>query len=342
MPPPLNLAKPKPRPALPPFTRTARSVSAALLVVLAAAAIRGGAESLPWVANLAERLGFPRGHGPRLLAGILLAMAGLIVLAPSWSRRVALVASATLVFAGIASTSGIRATRQAGPDGPGLSGLEALLVAGTALAAVAIGLLVAMKAYRSVPPESRGLSSAWRIAAAFVALGTALAVAAPAAPPRATADPARLPERTAPDLTEPDSGAIEIASIDLDVAAWVGRPLAETSLATHLPDLAGRLGNEPAFLVLYNVRCGTCHDLFRERFAGELTRRVLAIEIPPAADAMLIESDAPAAIDCPDCERLSLPSGPRWLVRPPTVVRIENGLIACVDDASDGSCFTAP
>lgn len=316
-----------------PFPRGARVLSAALLVGFGSLAVAGGAASMPWLANLAELIGFPRGHGPRLLAGVLFALGGMIVLAPSWSRRLALVGPGLLVFAGTATASTIRVTRLPGPDGPGLGGWAALAVAGAALAAVAVGALIALRALRSSAPPSRGLSVAWRIAASFVALGGGLAIAAPGAPARPRAAP------VAADATPVPSPSAEVPAIDLDVAAWAGRPLAETAAATHLPTLPAIVGSDAVFLVLYNSRCGTCHDLFRERFAGELPRRVIAIEIPPAADAVLAAGDGEIAIECPDCERIALPSGPRWLVRPPTVVRVDDGVVTCVDDASGGGCF---
>lgn len=320
----------RPTPAAPPFTRGARLLSASLLVGFGILAIAGGAASMPWLSNLAELIGFPRGHGPRLLAGVLFALGGMITLAPSWSRRLALVGTGVLIFAGAATASTIRSTRMPGPDGPGLGGWAALTVAGSALAAVAVGALIAMKALRSSAPASRGLDVAWRIAASFAALGIGLAIAAPTTAPRPR--PAEVAPAAPPPLPAVDS-------IDLDVAAWPGRPLAETPVVAHLPTLPAIVGPDPVFLVLYSSRCGTCHDLFRERFAGELTRRVIAIEIPPAGDAILAAGDGEAAIECPDCERFTLPAGPRWLVRPPTVVRIDGGVVTCVDDASTGACF---
>lgn len=321
-----------------PFPRGARAITAILLVAFGSLAIAGGAASLPWMASLGELLGFPRGHGPRLLAGSLFAISAVITLAPSWSKRISLVAAGTLVFAGFASVSSIRATRMAGPDGPGLSGIEALTVAIAAMVAVVAGALIAIRAYRSVSPESRGLSVAWRIAAAVVALGGGLAIAAPEAPSRPV--PAEATDSPVPSPMPALSRTGEVASIDLDVAAWTGRPLAETSIVAHLPGLAETVADEPVFLVLYSGRCGTCHDLFRERFSGELPRRVLAIEIPPDSDAILAPGDGlEGEVDCPGCERLSLPAGPRWLVRPPTVVRVDGGIVTCVDDASSGSCF---
>ena len=204
------------------------------------------------------------------------------------------------------------------------------------MVAVVAGALIAIRAYRSVSPEPRGLSVAWRIGAAVVALGGGLAIAAPEASSR----PAPAPPAPDPSQIPAPSPTGEVASIDLDVAAWTGRSLAETAIAPHLPDLAGSVADEPVFLVLYSGRCGTCHDLFRDQFAGELPRRVLAIEIPPASDAILAPGDGlEREIECPGCERLSLPAGPRWLVRPPTVVRVDEGVVTCVDDASSGSCF---
>lgn len=327
--------RPTRRPSAPPFPRGWRFVTAAFLCGFGLLAIRGGAESIPWMANLAAMLDFPRGHGPRLLAGTLFALAAMMTLAPSWSRKLAFVSAGVLVFAGLATVSAIRSTRSAGPDGPGLSGLEALAVAGVAIVAAGFGAFLAIRAQRSIAPPSRGLSVAWRIAAAFVALGGGLAIAAPSAPDRR---PSPAPTAVAMPIERPAS---EPETIDLDVAAWTGRSVAEISIAAHLPELVAAAGDGgPLVVVLYSGRCSTCHDLFRERFAGEHPHRVIAVEIPPAADATLAAGDDLGEIECVGCERWTLPAGPRWLVRPPTVVRIEAGVVACVDDASTGACFT--
>jgi len=309
---------------------------AATLVAAAFLAALAGAAGLVWLANLAARLDLVRDDGPRLLGGLFLALAALVTLVPRWSRGASLVGCGALLFASLATISAISAVRRLGPDGPGLSAGEAMAIASAALVTLVAAGFLGLRASRSASPAAGPASVAWPIFGAFVsiALGFGLAKA--------------LPERT---LAPADRAAFEEAllaeamprrgaAVDLDLAAWTGRPLDETGILVHLPELLAALDGEEAYLVFFNTRCGRCHDLFRERFASPIPQRIVAIEVPPPPGAALAESDQPEEIDCPTCERLSLPEGPLWMVRPPTVVRVAaGGRVTCVDETGSGSCF---
>ena len=58
--------------------------------------------------------------------------------------------------------------------------------------------------------------------------------------------------------------------------------------------------------------------------------RVVAVKVPPEAGASLLESDLPADVACPGCERLELRTGPLWLIQPPVVAAVEDGVVTCV------------
>ena len=125
---------------------------------------------------------------------------------------------------------------------------------------------------------------------------------------------------------------------------WRGAPritdMIDRYIAEHLPKLVAAIGNGNAWIVFYNPRCGHCHDLFRTHFAQPSDIPIYAIEVPPSPDAELLESDQPEAIDCPSCQHEMLPLGRGWLVTPPTVVRVEHGIVRCVAEPNLGvSCF---
>lgn len=171
--------------------------------------------------------------------------------------------------------------------------------------------------------RARGLSPAW---SALLALAVASATAR-------MSSALEFPR-------EPDPAAKAKAnSIDLDLKPYVGKPISETPIAAYLPRIVADLGAETAFLVFYNPRCDACHNLFEAHFSEPRLERVIAVEIPPPPDAVLVEADHYGPIECPSCEFESLPPGPLWLIAPPMTVKVERGVIVCVADRFGGDCL---
>ncbi|MFM7134591.1 MAG: hypothetical protein ACKO0W_09775, partial [Planctomycetota bacterium] len=130
------------------------------------------------------------------------------------------------------------------------------------------------------------------------------------------------------------------ASVDLDMRPYIGKALLDTPLPGYLPGLADLVGTNDAFLVFYNPSCETCHTVFREHFNLPRAAVVVAIEIPQADGAIAAAGDGIEDIECAQCERLTLPQGPNWMIAPPMTVRIRGGAIECVADRFGGDCFS--
>ena len=127
--------------------------------------------------------------------------------------------------------------------------------------------------------------------------------------------------------------------IEMNPKQWVGRSLRETPIAQFVPDAIEQLESD-GVLVLYNPRCGTCHDLFEVYFSAEDPGlRIVALEVPPTDRNEVLESEYSDQVNCPSCVFTSLPDGPMWLVGVPYVVRVVDETVTCVSVNEPGDCL---
>ena len=275
-----------------------------LLLVLVVLEIRGGVAALPaWLDGLGARFDLSDEALMRGLVGVQIGLGLATLLFGRWSRTLAAATLSLLAFAAIAELSALL-----GRDVESWRFLvPAVLLA--ICGAVLPGVL------RSARPTGPSGSIAWRALGLLAVATTAFAVAArvPVAP------------RSAP---EPGSFSGEV--VELGPETWAGQTIPATGLSQHVPMLTPLTLEGRTAVVLYNPRCGSCHDLFDEWFADGAPFRVVAVEVPPEAGALLLESDLPADVACPGCERLELRTGPLWLIQPPVVAAVEDGVVTCV------------
>lgn len=129
-----------------------------------------------------------------------------------------------------------------------------------------------------------------------------------------------------------------IRIIEMNPMQWVGRSIIETPIGQFTPDAIEQLG-EKGILILYNPRCGTCHDMFDVHFSEGADLPIVAIDVPPTEEAVLLESEYDDQVDCPTCVFMTLPEGPLWLVSVPIVMMVENGVVTCVSKDGPGDCL---
>jgi hypothetical protein len=284
------------------------SVTAALLACVAIEVARGG-DSLPtWLANVSLKTGLGPDRALRVLLA-LQAAAAIIAAAPGalW-RPVAWLTGGALAFSGLAELSAI-------VNAPGTAPVPAgTWIAPAAGLAVGSALLWAMGRPGTAPGPARRIG-AWTVLGTLALLTVSLAVSA------------RLPLA---ERTKSSTGADGIETIVLNPDEWIGRTAAEAGIARHVPQLTALTLEGTKWVVFYSPRCGRCHDVFNVYFKGDNKGEVIAVEVPPATGEKLLESDQPGEVECINCERLSLPAGPRWVLTPPTIVRFEEGKVACV------------
>ncbi|MAJ46327.1 MAG: hypothetical protein CBC35_03315 [Planctomycetes bacterium TMED75] len=169
------------------------------------------------------------------------------------------------------------------------------------------------------------------------AVGTVLIILMVGIAANASIAPRTLSEGAIAQREVPSGGGAR--AIEMTPTNWIGRSIRETPIAQFVPDVIDILG-EDGILVLYNPRCGTCHDLFELYFsAEEVELPIVALEVPPADNALLLESEYADQVNCPSCEFMKLPGGPMWLVGVPYVIRVVDETITCVGKDGPEDCL---
>ena len=283
----------------------------ALLATVAVMQLRLGQDSVPAPlvqASISLFAWSPEAAARTVVALELALAAAVLVAGTRWLSCASLVLVAFVALACV--SAGIRTNGWA---------LDAVVLA------ISIGgLWLASRGHDAAAPRRRGLSPAWTAILALAA-GTVTARVS-----------------SAVDFSRPAESDVQakarINSIDLDLKPYVGRSVADSPIATYLPRIAAELGDATTYIVFYNPRCDACHSLFEAHFAEPRLERVIAVEIPPAADAVLVDGDHHGPIECPSCEFETLPPGPLWLIAPPMTVKVERGVIVCVADRFGGDC----
>lgn len=307
--------------------RAPRFASTLTAIALAAAAwyqLRTGVDAAP--APMRELVSYLTGHAPDVAARLIVAaeIATAAALLVAGTRLLAVVASGACAFVSLASVS------RAFDDG-------GLLLPASSLA-VSLGLLaLAARSVPSAPRDGRrGLSPAWSALFAIAAATVAAQWTASASfrDPSAAASDAQAADRSrapAPQSTVP--------SIDLDMRAFLEKPLSESTLAKYLPEIVELCGDRDTYIVVYNPSCESCHTLFAETFTVPRRELVVAVAVPLGDGAVSAASEPPRPIECLDCEERTLPQGPNWIVAPPLVIKVERGKIVCVADRFGGDCL---
>jgi hypothetical protein len=247
----------------------------------------------------------------RLVAGAAAAIAGTLAALGCRARIPAIIAAGLLVFSGIADGSAVLSL--------GGSLLRPIVQTG-------VGLLFLVPLVSSRPSERRlrhpGIAGVGVILSLVIGAGVS-----------ANLDVGVVDTST---LARDESGRFRVH--DLTPSDWDGRPLEETGLLDHLPQLRGLCQDQPTLVAFYRPNCGACHDLFDGYFGERLPARVVAVRVPPAEGVELAENDLPEDVVCADCVRLAFPEGPVWLIQTPAVVEVVDGRVTCVSNDDFQRC----
>jgi len=295
-------------------------VRAAVIVGAAGAAIyhlAGGEASMPlWIWKLAQRAELPPFASVRMLAGLEMTVALIVLCCGRLAARGALTALVIIAFGSVAEVS----ARWGGASGViGYAGpLAALVISGTLLAS----------RERWWPQPIGAASPSIGVGSVLAGLGL-LTLSLGAA--------ARLPVADVPrrDVAFVDSSGVLFPRPN----EWVGKTLPESGLAAHLPQLTAETIEGQHIVVFYSPRCGRCHDLFRDYFGSGPNPAVIAVNAPLPPDLELLESDQPNEIECPGCRRLTMPVGPVYFQHTPLVVVVMDGRITCVEWRDPERCL---
>ncbi|MEC7352110.1 MAG: hypothetical protein VYD99_03210 [Planctomycetota bacterium] len=297
-----------------------------LLLVLVGFQFAIGGNALPtWLSVLAQKNGQDPLSYLKILIMVEFTVATVILLLGTGRRMVlSQIAMVVVAFVALAECAAAVRNQTLGP-----------VFVAAAFFVVALSLEAVM--LRSAPPgtaeprATRGMGA--RLAGVVAMLLVGLGVLANVEiAPRTFSDGAVARRGDAQDRV---SGRV----IEMNPKQWVGRSLRETPIAQFVPDAIEQLQSD-GVLVLYNPRCGTCHDLFEVYFSDEDPGlRIVALEVPPTDRNEVLESEYSGQVNCPSCVFTTLPDGPMWLVGVPYVVRVVDETVTCVSVNEPGDCL---
>ncbi len=301
------------------------TASPLLFLGTASAILRGGSSWAPhWIVNLLGRSGLTAIQATTLCACALAAAACIVLAwqsAIGWQRLVARTGLIAIAFASVAEGAAVLAQP---PVAGQLQGASALLWVAVELA-LSLGLLIAIDRTRG-PGTDAGPLGGRRLALSAILTVATVAVIA------------RIPVADTIELERLSGQGYE--PIELDTAQWVGRSMPDTGLTRHVPLLTALTMEGDVIVVFHNPRCSHCQELFHEHLGPDRTERIVAIEVPPAKAQVEAAGDGVEELDCPHCDRVSLPAGPLWLVEIPTVVRLRDGIVTCVATKDFAQCLS--
>ncbi|MDA1262059.1 MAG: hypothetical protein O3B75_04090 [Planctomycetota bacterium] len=303
---------------------TIRILTPLLFIATSIGWIMGGTGWVPsWFGNIAKRIGLTEIETIQLVIGVLFAVAGSLLFfgrrskIGSFFSRFGLV---TYAFCCVATLASVMAST------PADAGFAPLLYPAIGFAiSLALYLIVDRSKSSAVAPSR---SAFWIGAGIFalwvLSIGISLRI-----PVEITAKPNQTP--------------LGNDSVVLDYAQWQGRTLPDTGLSRLLPMLTALTIEGRSIIILYSPECSHCRELFEKYFAvARPDVKVIAVEIPPSPGTTALTGDNLGPVPCAGCERLKLPDGKFYIVKPPTVLVLEEGRVTCSTDSDWKACLGDP
>ena len=144
-------------------------------------------------------------------------------------------------------------------------------------------------------------------------------------------DIAQLSDSTSP---TDDSATINLPGYySLDTTDWPGQQARDIDLLSWIPNLPEFIDTGEQYIILYSRTCEHCHDLLIEHFSFDLPAPTLLVSIPEFKSGFA--EDAPLENPCLDCTLAELPIGVDWLMTPPVVIALKDGVVQCAQEAED-------
>ena len=119
----------------------------------------------------------------------------------------------------------------------------------------------------------------------------------------------------------------------LDTSDWVGRNVRDIDLVNYVEGLADSVQEGRQYLIFFSRTCDHCQMLLEMHFGFGVPVPTTLITIPESKDGF--ETDGILDQPCFDCRELELPVGCDWLMTPPLVLALEDGVVQCAKEAED-------
>jgi hypothetical protein len=119
-----------------------------------------------------------------------------------------------------------------------------------------------------------------------------------------------------------------------DVERWAGEPIDTIDLVQWTAGLPSNLNEGRHYLIYFSNTCEHCFELLLTHFDFDLPAPTTLIAIPETTEGFA--EDGLLENPCVECGTvLTLPVGVDWLMTPPIVIAIEDGIVQCAKEAED-------
>ncbi len=117
-----------------------------------------------------------------------------------------------------------------------------------------------------------------------------------------------------------------------DVTDWAGQSVDDIDLLTWTPGLPD-MSSGRHYVIYYSRVCEHCNELLIAHFEYDLPANTVLVAIPESTEGF--ETEGTYDNPCGDCVELELPVGVDWLMSPPVVIAVEDGVVQCAVEAED-------
>ncbi|MDG2292343.1 MAG: DoxX family protein [Phycisphaerales bacterium] len=119
----------------------------------------------------------------------------------------------------------------------------------------------------------------------------------------------------------------------LDTSDWVGKNIQDIDLVQYITNLPDSINEGQQYLIFYSRTCDHCQMLLELYFGYGSPVPTTLVAIPESKSGFATEGllENP----CLDCTTLELPVGTDWLMTPPILLAIEDGIVQCAKEGED-------
>ncbi|MHC4810092.1 MAG: MauE/DoxX family redox-associated membrane protein [Planctomycetota bacterium] len=141
------------------------------------------------------------------------------------------------------------------------------------------------------------------------------------------------------DRRNPDPAPLPQWWFSEDLPSWIGRDWREFTLFSFMPTWPTVPTSGTHHVVFYRRDCDHCREMFEQDFRSDeaLARSTTAIEVPYDKSTMT----PPNAWRVPTTavESMQMPLGPDYIITTPLAIRIEDGVITCIEEGDHATCL---
>jgi hypothetical protein len=114
---------------------------------------------------------------------------------------------------------------------------------------------------------------------------------------------------------------------------WIGKNWRDIDFAGYVKGWPADLNTGRKYIIFFSRTCDHCKALLNFNFFDPPAPTIL-VAVPESKSGFDRGSELPML--CPGCVELELPIGTDWLLTPPLVVALEDGVVRCAAEGVDG------